>query len=1046
MLAQLPTGGSNGTLLAQVPSEVNPLEAVGNLFVTAVAILGAAVNAGVQYAPELWKKMTDTLAKLGAWGQGVSSKLQQFTEQQQKAFVAAVTTGPVPATLSELRQRVEEAVRTVTAGSSNEPTQARPAPTSRTTPPVTPPETQTKPAPPPTLKPIESAEDPPKATSTQAERSRAQQANATKARQEMQSYISNPIRSDVDLATNWNGLSYWYSGASIGPRPDLPPGVSLTSILREGQKELLTRRVASLEAAIRGLDRNDPQLQGKIRDIDTQLRQFQSFVAGKGLPRAMQTMVAERVEALRGMLRGVGQMAAGDVGRSEQVAAPSQKGERPAAAPTELEASVLRVVDASKAAADALAQEQSLPATASPEQRKAAHEEAVRRGEALRDLLGRPEIVGLMSRGLVAAAGGAPQPPDERPLYEMLLNGLASALTQSVVDAAQPLVGGQPVPLLQQVRNALEAGLISMVVPQGAGLTGAALANMTEAGLQSVLRGDTPEQTGMNMALGGALGATVHGLLRLLGGGPGPRLQPEGGVMPADGSAPAPKPNGPESPVAIQGSEPPSRPPAAGDAPGSSPDPSARSDATPPGQTPRGAPVPDRAGSRYGYESVQSLGRKIEEMAPPGAGLPPLSPRELEVSTAFAMGAGNDLPNEVLGGVLRRLGIADIPPDTARRALLERLGYRHSAELRNDVVRDAIESLPPGTAAEQAATLSQRLPASVREAFLPGELAELVAFHGADAYGGKSIGTARLYVPGSLFELDARMVGTNMILNNYAYAATRSADSSTPWQDVMVEPGTSTPRKYVLPDGSPGMTAQEFAVLAEHMPAGTESELNGARDEILNQVIRSRAIVEIALDPSIVPHGANPAMRGYAAVGTTREGNFYLGMVGVIPSVTVEARNVSRDALAKTLGDGTKVFATLSDGRTQAVNSQNIDSVLASNPVSYTYKFVEGRELVARTLTYAERRNEATGQQFSMKGEAVTPAIVDFYLKTGAKVTARMPDGTEVPITSGMLPSRANPAGALPSGVVEYKLTWNLDPNSESYWRKTFDANARPAK
>jgi len=110
----------------------------------------------------------------------------------------------------------------------------------------------------------------------------------------------------------------------------------------------------------------------------------------------------------------------------------------------------------------------------------------------------------------------------------------------------------------------------------------------------------------MNMALGGALGATVHGLLRLLGGGPGPRLQPEGGVMPADGSAPAPKPNGPESPVAIQGSEPPSRPPAAGDAPGSSPDPSARSDATPPGQTPRGAPVPDRAGSRYGYESVQS--------------------------------------------------------------------------------------------------------------------------------------------------------------------------------------------------------------------------------------------------------------------------------------------------------------------------------------------------------------------------------------------------------------------------------------------------------
>jgi hypothetical protein len=606
MLAQLPTGGSNGTLLAQVPSEVNPLEAVGNLFVTAVAILGAAVNAGVQYAPELWKKMTDTLAKLGAWGQGVSSKLQQFTEQQQKAFVAAVTTGPVPATLSELRQRVEEAVRTVTAGSSNEPTQARPAPTSRTTPPVTPPETQTKPAPPPTLKPIESAEDPPKATSTQAERSRAQQANATKARQEMQSYISNPIRSDVDLATNWNGLSYWYSGASIGPRPDLPPGVSLTSILREGQKELLTRRVASLEAAIRGLDRNDPQLQGKIRDIDTQLRQFQSFVAGKGLPRAMQTMVAERVEALRGMLRGVGQMAAGDVGRSEQVAAPSQKGERPAAAPTELEASVLRVVDASKAAADALAQEQSLPATASPEQRKAAHEEAVRRGEALRDLLGRPEIVGLMSRGLVAAAGGAPQPPDDRPLYEMLLNGLASALTQSVVDAAQPLVGGQPVPLLQQVRNALEAGLISMVVPQGAGLTGAALANMTEAGLQSVLRGDTPEQTGMNMALGGALGATVHGLLRLLGGGPGPRLQPEGGVMPADGSAPAPKPNGPESPVAIQGSEPPSRPPAAGDAPGSSPDPSARSDATPPGQTPRGAPVPDRAGSRYGYESVQS--------------------------------------------------------------------------------------------------------------------------------------------------------------------------------------------------------------------------------------------------------------------------------------------------------------------------------------------------------------------------------------------------------------------------------------------------------
>lgn len=108
-----------------------------------------------------------------------------------------------------------------------------------------------------------------------------------------------------------------------------------------------------------------------------------------------------------------------------------------------LDASVGRAVQAAQASSQALQREQRLPQSASPEQRQAAHAEVVRQGEALRAALARPEVVALLSQGLAAAAGGgAPLPPNQGRLYELLMNGLVGALGQTLTDAIRPLTGG----------------------------------------------------------------------------------------------------------------------------------------------------------------------------------------------------------------------------------------------------------------------------------------------------------------------------------------------------------------------------------------------------------------------------------------------------------------------------------------------------------------------------------------------------------------------------------------------------------------------------
>jgi hypothetical protein len=180
-----------------------------------------------------------------------------------------------------------------------------------------------------------------------------------------------------------------------------------------------------------------------------------------------------------------------------------------------VEASMGRVVQAAQASSQALQREEALPQSASPAQRQAAHAEVVRQGEALRAALARPEIVALLAGGLAASAGGAPQPPEDGRLYEVLMNGLVAALGQSATDALRPLTGGAPVTPAEQLRGALQTALIGAVLPDGTtGLRGAALTNAIGAGLESVLRGDDPGATLLNITIGGSSGVALHARVR----------------------------------------------------------------------------------------------------------------------------------------------------------------------------------------------------------------------------------------------------------------------------------------------------------------------------------------------------------------------------------------------------------------------------------------------------------------------------------------------------------------------------------------------------
>jgi hypothetical protein len=129
----------------------------------------------------------------------------------------------------------------------------------------------------------------------------------------MQSHISQPIRSSGDLVSRWNALSSWYHSSAARPeRPALPPGVSLTSMLNQGWQQLLTRRGNSIAAAFGQLKAADPQLAGRIRDLESQIQEFASFVASKRLPEDIQQLAAAQVNRLLGMLNRARAGAAGE--------------------------------------------------------------------------------------------------------------------------------------------------------------------------------------------------------------------------------------------------------------------------------------------------------------------------------------------------------------------------------------------------------------------------------------------------------------------------------------------------------------------------------------------------------------------------------------------------------------------------------------------------------------------------------------------------------------------------------------------------------------
>ena len=210
--------------------------------------------------------------------------------------------------------------------------------------PINPPALPATPPPPTSARqkvvPSTSANNPPVPTQTRplqndaaAERLSQQQANAARLREDMRLYLSSPVRSSADLVTNWNSLSSWYrSNTASADRPDLPAGVSLTSILKEGQTDLLKRRAASIAATFNTLKPGDPQLLGKLRYIESQIRGFESFMADKRLQQDIQAVA--KVDSLRGMLHRAQVDAAGGDEPSQPQKTPAASGAPEATTPS----------------------------------------------------------------------------------------------------------------------------------------------------------------------------------------------------------------------------------------------------------------------------------------------------------------------------------------------------------------------------------------------------------------------------------------------------------------------------------------------------------------------------------------------------------------------------------------------------------------------------------------------------------------------------------------------------------------------------------------
>jgi hypothetical protein len=254
------------------------------------------------------------------------------------------------------------------------------------------------------------------------------------------------------------------------------------------------------------------------------------------------------------------------------------------------------------------------------------------------------------------------------------------------------------------------------------------------------------------------------------------------------------------------------------------------------------------------------------------------------------------------------------------------------------------------------------------------------------------------------------------------------------------------------------------------MPLGTPEQRGGADLTLLANLAKNNYIIEITLPPDRVPPGSgyqNARALTRLDIRTDQNGVpfGYIGGVGVIPqfqrSSTV-TNPVNVNELPADLTQTPPALVQVTDRLTQAFNQglqvtsangmpvtadmlpnaqqprgnfpQGMDT--SSFNVGRSYRFSQGRELIFNALGLSEFVLKSPGQQMSpatlqrnVRAEAITPAILDFYLRTGAQISATVRDGlgkvSIVPVTRDMFPNpRAQARIDLPDGTTSFRIRW----------------------
>jgi hypothetical protein len=373
-----------------------------------------------------------------------------------------------------------------------------------------------------------------------------------------------------------------------------------------------------------------------------------------------------------------------------------------------------------------------------------------------------------------------------------------------------------------------------------------------------------------------------------------------------------------------------------------------------------------------------------------------------------------------------------------------------------------------------------------RAAFQPGELSVLADFLMPGRFPQVSVSTLRVYVPGALSAEEAKRFAASAIGNNTAYSITRpsatdqvqrrgndgrpiSIPNDVLWQDILGH----SPFELEQTESSLGgrlTSSSEDGALLLHAPLGVQGgDRGGISIPILVDKYRNSYNIELTLRPDRVPVGTGAQnQRGLVSINQRRDasGNpiFYISAVGVIPAaerVITNPVDIARlpqnltstppalEALSRSLRDAINTGWKVTSGDNKPVRQEYLPTPeiprgsfpadMDTRSFRLTYASGQGRELMFNALQMAEKlrmqeiqQAENAGEPIPSRtynltagGESITPAILDFYHRTGAQISATLQSGQIVPLTPDMFsPRRASAQVELPPNTSSFTVRY----------------------